>query len=88
MEGFIYSDNKKAKSFKGKSLFDFADTLNIRVPTSCRRNGECHECIVQVSNGQDNLAIKDQSEEFLTNKGHNLKNCEWMTSNNNEIIEG
>ena len=67
MEGFIYSDNKKAKSFKGKSLFDFADTLNIRVPTSCRRNGECHECIVQVSNGQDNLAIKDQSEEFLTN---------------------
>ena len=67
MEGFIYSDNKKAKSFKGKSLFDFADTLNIRVPTSCRRNGECHECIVQVSNGQDNLALKDQSEEFLTN---------------------
>ena len=67
MKGFIYSDNKKAKSLKGKSLFDFADTLNIRVPTSCRRNGECHECIVQVSNGQDNLAIKDQSEEFLTN---------------------
>ena len=67
MEGFIYSDNKKTKSLKGKSLFDFADTLNIRVPTSCRRNGECHECIVQVSNGQDNLAIKDQSEEFLTN---------------------
>ena len=67
MEGFIYSDNKKAKSLKDKSLFDFADTLNIRVPTSCRRNGECHECIVQVSNGQDNLSIKDQSEEFLTN---------------------
>ena len=67
MKGFIYSDNKKAKSLKGKSLFDFADTLNIRVPTSCRRNGECHECIVQVSNGQDNLALKDQSEEFLTN---------------------
>ena len=67
MEGYIYSDNKKAKSIKGKTLFDFADTLNIRVPTSCRRNGECHECIVQVSNGNDNLETKDQSEDFLTN---------------------
>ena len=67
MEGYIYSDNKKTKSIKGKTLFDFADTLNIRVPTSCRRNGECHECIVQVSNGRDNLETKDQSEDFLTN---------------------
>ena len=67
MEGYIYSDNKKTKSIKGKTLFDFADTLNVRVPTSCRRNGECHECIVQVSNGRDNLETKDQSEDFLTN---------------------
>ena len=67
MEGYIYSDNKKTKSIKGKTLFDFADTLIIRVPTSCRRNGECHECIVQVSNGRDNLETKDQSEDFLTN---------------------
>ena len=66
MEGYIYSDNKKTKSLKGKTLFDFADTLNIRVPTSCRRNGECHECIVQVSSGNDNLQAKDKSEEFLT----------------------
>ena len=66
MEGYIYSDNKKTKSLKGKTLFDFADTLNIRVPTSCRRNGECHECIVQVSCGNNNLQAKDQSEEFLT----------------------
>ena len=66
MEGYIYSDNKKTKSLKGKSLFDFADTLSIRVPTSCRRNGECHECIVQISEGEDNLFSKDQSEEFLT----------------------
>ena len=66
MEGYIYSDNKKTKSLKGKTLFDFADTLDIRVPTSCRRNGECHECIVQVSCGNNNLQAKDQSEEFLT----------------------
>ena len=66
MEGYIYSDNKKTKSLKGKSLFDFADTLSIRVPTSCRRNGECHECIVNVTQGEENLIPKDGSEEFLT----------------------
>ena len=66
MEGYIYSDNKKTKSLKGKSLFDFADTLSIRVPTSCRRNGECHECIVNVNEGEENLIPKDISEEFLT----------------------
>ena len=26
-------------------------------------------------------------EEYLTDKGHNLSNCEWMAHNNNEIIK-
>jgi len=25
-------------------------------------------------------------EEFLTNKGHNMKNCEWMVHENPQII--
>ncbi len=25
-------------------------------------------------------------EKFLTNKGHNLSNCEWMSHKDNEII--
>ena len=25
-------------------------------------------------------------EEFLTNKGHNMKNCEWMVHENQQII--
>ena len=25
-------------------------------------------------------------EEFLSNEGHNMKNCEWMVHENNEII--
>ena len=36
----------------GKSLFDYADDLAVRVPTSCGRTGECHECIVEVRNGR------------------------------------
>jgi len=26
-------------------------------------------------------------EEFLSNKGHNMKNCEWMVHDSEEIIK-
>ena len=49
----------------GKSLFDYADSLDVRVPTSCGRSGECHECIVEVKQGLDALTPPEASEEFL-----------------------
>jgi hypothetical protein len=33
-------------------------------------------------------SLHEMCELFITSKGHNLQNCEWMTSDNNEIIEG
>ena len=29
---------------------------------------------------------EESCEEYLTNKGHNLQNCEWMIHNYNKII--
>ena len=49
----------------GKSLFDYADDLAVRVPTSCGRTGECHECIVEVRRGMDALDPLTDSENFL-----------------------
>ena len=49
----------------GKSLFDYADDLAVRVPTSCGRTGECHECIVEVRRGLDALSPLTESENFL-----------------------
>lgn len=63
--GHIYSDKNKTTSEKGKTLFDFADTLSIRVPTSCGRTGECHECIVQITEGRESLSKKTNVENFL-----------------------
>ena len=63
--GYIYSDSNKTDSQSGKSLFDFADTLSIRVPTSCGRTGDCHECIVQVTDGGESLSKKEDLEGFL-----------------------
>ncbi len=48
-----------------KSLFDYADDLAVRVPTSCGRTGECHECIVEVRRGIDALSPLTDSEDFL-----------------------
>ena len=49
----------------GKSLFDYADDLAVRVPTSCGRTGECHECIVEVRRGMEALDPPTKSEKFL-----------------------
>ncbi len=63
--GDIKSDSNRTPSLIGKTLFDFADTLSIRVPTSCGRTGECHECIIQVTEGLENLSEKKELESFL-----------------------
>ena len=49
----------------GKSIFDYADALRVRVPTSCGRTGECHECIVEIRRGMDGLSRHTDAEEFL-----------------------
>ena len=32
----------------GASLFDFAETLGITVPTSCHKQGKCRECLLEI----------------------------------------
>ncbi len=49
----------------GKTLFDYADELAVEVPTSCHRNGRCHECVVDVSRGGDALSERTEAETFL-----------------------
>jgi uncharacterized 2Fe-2S/4Fe-4S cluster protein (DUF4445 family) len=49
----------------GRSLFDHADDLRVTVPTSCRRSGRCHECIVEVTAGLAALSPPSEAEHFL-----------------------
>ena len=64
----VYLNSKRLDSKKDVSLFDFADSLAIRVPTSCGRTGECHECIVEVRRGASALTQLTESEKFLRGK--------------------
>ena len=58
--------NQKLESVSQKTLFEYADILNVRVPTSCGRNGICHECIVEVKKGAGSLSQPTTPESFLT----------------------
>ena len=49
----------------GESIFDYADALKVRVPTSCGRSGECHECIVEIRRGMEALSPPTTAESFL-----------------------
>jgi len=46
-------------------LFDCAESLGVRVPTSCRKLGKCKECMVEVAEGMELLAPPTSFEQHL-----------------------
>ena len=49
----------------GKTLFEIGDDTKLDIPTSCGRNGECHECVVEVTSGMQFLSAPSEPESFL-----------------------
>ena len=49
----------------GHLLFDDAAELAVVVPASCRKTGRCHECVVEVRAGGDQLSPRTVEEGFL-----------------------
>ena len=62
---YVCFEDKRIEASVGKSLFDYADELSVRVPTSCKRSGECHECVVEVRQGMEQLTPRSGGEQFL-----------------------
>ncbi|MGB7159026.1 MAG: ASKHA domain-containing protein [Tepidisphaeraceae bacterium] len=52
----------------GLSIFDHAEQLGVRVPTSCQKNGKCKECIVEVTEGMQLLSPRSAQETHLKDK--------------------
>ena len=61
----LHYDGRTIELAAGRSIFDYADSLKVRVPTSCGRTGECHECIVEVRRGAEGLSPPTEAETFL-----------------------
>lgn len=49
----------------GRTLFDLAEDLGIRVPTSCVKNGKCKECVVEIAEGLSLLSAPTPAEAHL-----------------------
>lgn len=47
------------------TLFEHAERLGVRVPTSCHRNGKCKECVVEIADGPELLSAPTASERHL-----------------------
>jgi uncharacterized 2Fe-2S/4Fe-4S cluster protein (DUF4445 family) len=50
----------------GRFLFDDAAELAVVVPASCQRTGRCHECVVEIRAGADQLSPRTDQEGFLS----------------------
>ena len=63
--GQVYCDGASHPLANGYTLFDYADQLGARVPTSCGRSGRCHECIIEIKDGAKALNPPTEAENFL-----------------------
>ena len=50
------------------SVFDYAESAGVQVPTSCQKNGKCKECIVEVTEGMESLSAPTVPESHLTGR--------------------
>lgn len=49
----------------GASLFEYAESLGVFVPTSCHKQGKCKECLVEVTEGMELLTARTREESHL-----------------------
>ena len=64
--GHVSHEGKRFPSSVSQTIFDFADELQVRVPTSCGRSGHCHECVVEICQGLEALSDRSEAEAFLS----------------------
>ena len=48
-----------------QSLYELADTVDIHLPTSCRKQGKCRECLLEVTQGMELLSEPTPEEAHL-----------------------
>jgi uncharacterized 2Fe-2S/4Fe-4S cluster protein (DUF4445 family) len=61
-------NGQSTQATAGRSLFDHAEALGIDVPTSCRKQGKCKECMVEVVEGMNALSALAEPELHLKGK--------------------
>src|SRR5262245_40590191 len=63
--GTITVDGVSGKAELGTTLFDFAESLGLTVPTSCYKQGKCRECLLEIESGSEYLSPLAPQETHL-----------------------
>ncbi len=58
-------NERSTEAAAGATLFDCAERMGIRVPTSCQKQGKCKECMVEVVEGLEHLSAPSAEEAHL-----------------------
>lgn len=61
----LHFNHRRTMAARGASLFACAEALGINVPTSCRKQGKCKECLVEVAEGAELLSPPSAVEQHL-----------------------
>ncbi len=67
-------NGQSTQATDARSLFDYAEAMGIDVPTSCRKQGKCKECMVEVVEGMSALSPLAEPERHL--KGNFRLSCQ------------
>jgi len=68
MSVVLHFNGQESEVAPGTSLFEAAESLGIKVPTSCRKQGKCKECLVEVVEGMECLSPPAPEERHLREK--------------------
>lgn len=80
----LHFNNQEKEITPGNSLFEYAEILGIQVPTSCRKQGKCKECLVEVAEGMNLLSPKVEQESHLQGN-FRLSCCSKVTADSGVI---
>jgi uncharacterized 2Fe-2S/4Fe-4S cluster protein (DUF4445 family) len=69
----LHFNQQRVNTARGSSLFDCAESMGINVPTSCRKQGKCKECLVEIAEGMELLSPPAPQEAHL--KGNFRLSC-------------
>lgn len=65
MPAHFVINGKEIEVTDQRSLFEYAEALDVRVPTSCNKQGKCRECLVEVTEGMECLSPRTPEETHL-----------------------
>src|SRR2546430_16811848 len=79
MSEVLHFNNQQAEVPPVSSLFDYAEGLDIKVPTSCRKQGKCKECLVEITEGMECLSKPALQEAHLKDNFRLSCSCRIIT---------